>query len=227
MLEESLIGNIKQIETRVSDACLRSQRDRKDITVVCVSKSVGILETQQVINLSITDLAENRVEQLLDKKNQLKNCDHVKWHFIGNLQRRKVKTVINDVDYFHALDTLKLAQEIQKRADKQICCFIQVNVSGEESKQGISPDELNEFVDLLSEYDKIKIVGLMTMAPINATELELRHYFSTMKMLQSTIESKQLDYAPCHELSMGMSRDYSEAIESGATYVRIGSSFFN
>jgi len=145
---------------------------------------------------------------------------------IGSLQRRKVKDVINLVDYFHALDSVKLAQEIQKRAEHPIKCFLQVNISGEESKHGFAPDELDDVLAEIAQLDKIEIVGLMTMAPFEASQEELQDIFSKTHQLQKQLEKKQLKNMPFSELSMGMSRDFEVAIANGATYVRIGTSFF-
>lgn len=138
----------------------------------------------------------------------------------------KVKDVINLVDYFHALDSVKLAQEIQKRAEHPIKCFLQVNISGEESKHGFAPDELDDVLAEIAQLDKIEIVGLMTMAPFEASQEELQDIFSKTHQLQKQLEKKQLKNMPFSELSMGMSRDFEVAIANGATYVRIGTSFF-
>ncbi len=227
MLKESLNRNIQQIEKTIQDALKTSHRDKNSVTLVCVSKSVDLETTQQVVDLGIHQLAENRVEKLLHKKSELVSNEPLVWHFIGNLQRRKVKEIINEIDYFHALDTLKLAGEINKRAEKDISCFVQVNVSGEASKQGIRPEELDGFIEALQEFSKVKVVGLMTMAPFDSSNEELRNIFRTLNQLKQSIEMKQLSYAPCHELSMGMSGDFEIAIEEGSTFVRVGSSFFD
>lgn len=226
MLEKTLNANIQQIEKNIMKAT-NIRHSQKTVTLVCVSKSVDLETTQQVVETGITHLAENRVEKLLFKKENLKSGQAIKWHFIGNLQRRKVKEIVNEIDYFHALDSMKLATEIQKRANKTLDCFIQVNVSGEVSKQGISPNELEDFVASLENFDKIRVVGLMTMAPFDSDEAELRSIFSQLNQLGMTIAKKELSYAPCTELSMGMSQDYQIAIEEGATFIRVGSKFFD
>ena len=134
--------------------------------------------------------------------------------------------MINLVDYFHALDSVKLAQEIQKRAEHPIKCFLQVNISGEESKHGFAPDELDDVLAEIAQLDKIEIVGLMTMALFEASQEELQDIFSKTHQLQKQLEKKQLKNMPFSELSMGMSRDFEVAIANGATYVRIGTSCF-
>lgn len=143
-------------------------------------------------------------------------------HFIGSLQTRKVKEVINDIDYFHALDRLKLAKEINKRAQHKVKCFVQVNVSGETSKQGIALDEVDTFIKDLEQYENIEITGLMTMAPYTDDEPYIKDLFKSLRAKRDEIKALNLNFAPCTELSMGMSNDYHLAAEEGASFVRIG-----
>lgn len=227
MLEQTIKTNIQTIKETIQKNCELSHRDASLVNLICVSKSVDSETTKQVVDNGMIHLAENRMEKLIEKKEYLADQKQIKWHFIGNLQRRKVKSIINEIDYFHALDSFSLANEINKRADNQIKCFVQVNVSGEESKQGLTVSEVEEFILSLSEFENISVVGLMTMAPFNASEVDLHLIFSTLNKLKVTIEEKNLNYAPCTELSMGMSRDFGIAIQEGATFVRVGSNFFN
>jgi len=122
----------------------------------------------------------------------------------------------------HSLDRLNLADEIQKRADHIIDCFVQVNVSGEEAKHGIDPTQVQSFIESINEHDRIRIIGLMTMAPHTANEKVIRSLFKSLKNIQLQIASNNYLHAPCTDLSMGMSNDFEIAIEEGATYVRIG-----
>ncbi|HCM86648.1 MULTISPECIES: YggS family pyridoxal phosphate-dependent enzyme [Enterococcus] len=218
--------NLHRIEQEIQESCALVSRNPEDITMVAVTKSVDSNAANELVELGVTDLAENRVDKLLEKKQSLSQNQQIKWHLIGNLQRRKVKLIINEIDYFHALDSLRLAQEIQKRAEHQINCFIEVNVSGEESKHGIQPKELPSFIEELEGLDKINVMGLMTMAPYEASQQEVRDIFSTLKRLQESMKKLNLQYAPCTELSMGMSQDFKTAIEEGATFVRIGTALF-
>ncbi|MGO3602019.1 MAG: YggS family pyridoxal phosphate-dependent enzyme [Enterococcus malodoratus] len=218
--------NLHRIEQEIQESCALVSRNPEDITMVAVTKSVDSNAANELVELGVTDLAENRVDKLLEKKQSLLQNQQIKWHLIGNLQRRKVKLIINEIDYFHALDSLRLAQEIQKRAEHQINCFIEVNVSGEESKHGIQPKELPSFIEELEGLDKINVIGLMTMAPYEASQQEVRDIFSTLKRLQESMKKLNLQYAPCTELSMGMSQDFKTAIEEGATFVRIGTALF-
>ncbi len=226
MQAEHIKANVAAIQEKIEAACLAAGRSLDDVTLVCVSKSVPPETAALVVDSGVTHLAENRMEKLLEKKAALQAKEPIIWHFVGNLQRRKVKSVINEIDYFHALSSLSLAAEIEKRAEKPIKCFVQVNVSGEESKQGVTPDEAAHFVAQLSAYPKIQVVGLMTMAPIDATDSELLDYFSTLRQLRDVIRDAGHAHAPCRELSMGMSRDFEQAIQAGATFIRVGSAFF-
>ncbi|MCO0816865.1 YggS family pyridoxal phosphate-dependent enzyme [Lactococcus lactis] len=217
--------NVKRILSNVDAAKAASSYSNQSVSVVAVTKSVDANLAREVFKNGVSHLAENRTELFLEKYEALKDLE-ITWHLIGNLQRRKVKQVINYVDYFHALDSLKLAQEINKRAEHTIKCFIELNISGEESKHGFSVNELMEILPKFSELENIEIVGLMTMAPFDATESECNDIFGRMKKLQVEISEMNLSRIPCTELSMGMSRDYEIAIKNGATFVRIGTEFF-
>ena len=220
----NLVENADLVRQQVETA--RNKANRQDqVNVIAVTKYVDIATTETLVKTGIQHIGENRVDKFLEKYQALKEYE-LTWHLIGSLQRRKVKDVINFVDYFHALDSVKLAQEIQKRAEHPIKCFLQVNISGEESKHGFAPDELDDVLAEIAQLDKIEIVGLMTMAPFEASQEELQDIFSKTHQLQKQLEKKQLKNMPFSELSMGMSRDFEVAIANGATYVRIGTSFF-
>ncbi len=220
----NLVENADLVRQQVETA--RNKANRQDqVNVIAVTKYVDVATTEALVKTGIQHIGENRVDKFLEKYQALNGYD-LTWHLIGSLQRRKVKDVINLVDYFHALDSVKLAQEIQKRAEHSIKCFLQVNISGEESKHGFAPDELDDVLAEIAQLDKIEIVGLMTMAPFEASQEELQDIFSKTHQLQKQLEKKQLKNMPFSELSMGMSRDFEVAIANGATYVRIGTSFF-
>ena len=220
----NLVENADLVRQQVETA--RNKANRQDqVNVIAVTKYVDVATTEALVKTGIQHIGENRVDKFLEKYQALNGYD-LTWHLIGSLQRRKVKDVIDLVDYFHALDSVKLAQEIQKRAEHPIKCFLQVNISGEESKHGFAPDELDDVLAEIAQLDKIDIVGLMTMAPFEASQEELQDIFSKTHQLQKQLEKKQLKNMPFSELSMGMSRDFEVAIANGATYVRIGTSFF-
>ncbi|KXH79909.1 YggS family pyridoxal phosphate-dependent enzyme [Sporosarcina sp. HYO08] len=211
---------LQQIEQNIQNACERSGRTRSDITVIAVTKEVSTERAIEVMNAGILDLGENRTEGLLAKQESIQK--DAKWHFIGNVQSRKVRDLVNTIHCLHSLDRMSLAKEIQKRADQPIDCFVQVNVSGEETKSGVNPEELERFIEEIAAYDKIHVIGLMTMAPFTDDMEYIRTLFRQMKELRDKISVKQWEHAPCTQLSMGMSNDYEIAIEEGATHVRIG-----
>lgn len=221
-----IADNLLKIEQEIQDSCALVHRDPKEVTLVAVTKSVDSATAEKLIEQGVKNCAENRVDKLLQKKQDLVNYPDVKWHLIGNLQRRKVKLIINEIDCFHALDSLKLAEEIQKRATKPLDCFVEVNVSSEASKHGFSPEELVPFIESLVALSKIKVVGLMTMAPKEASAKQIRKVFGTLKELRDLVHSKVFSHAPCTELSMGMSQDFQLAIEEGATFIRVGTALF-
>lgn len=216
----SVLGNLQVIQQKINSACEKSGREPSDIKIIAVTKYVSIERAQEAVEAGVVHLGENRDEGLLQKWAVLK--DKPTWHFIGTLQTRKVKNVIDKVSYIHSLDRLSLAAEIHKRATRPINCLIQVNTSGEESKHGLNPNEVIEFVKALSNYPNIIVAGLMTMAPNTDDEVTLRGCFQELRKLKEAILELKLNYAPCQELSMGMSNDYEIAVEEGATMVRIG-----
>ncbi|RWR14056.1 YggS family pyridoxal phosphate-dependent enzyme [Siminovitchia fortis] len=213
--------NLAFIQGQIAEACERSGRNPEHIHIVAVTKYVSAERAAEALEAGIQNLGENRDDGLLAKWEVLK--DKPLWHFIGTLQSRKVRNIIDKVEYIHSLDRMSLAKEINKRADKRIKCFIQVNVSGEESKHGLQPENTVEFIQKLEPYKNIEVIGLMTMAPYTDDEEVLRTCFRRLRNLKEEVEGLGLRHAPCHELSMGMSNDYKIAIEEGATFVRIGS----
>ncbi len=221
-----LADNVKQVEKHIAAACDEVHRPVNSVQVIAVTKTVSAAQASELVQLGITNIGENRVDKLLEKKQALKNEKQVKWHLIGNLQRKKVKLIINEIDYFHALDSQSLAEEIQKRAGRVIKCFVEVNVSKEESKHGIAVEQTEAFIKSLQVFPNIQVVGLMTMAPLKAEKTEILEYFQTLRQVQNQIAENKWKHAPCLELSMGMSRDYPLGVKSGATFVRIGTAFF-
>lgn len=209
-----IIENLARIEPKIA-----AVNPQQPVTIIAVTKAVSVERTQEAIAAGVTHLGENRPEGLLRKQEAINEAT---WHYIGTLQTRKVRQIINTIDYLHSLDRMSLAEEINKRATKVVKCFVQVNVSEEDSKHGLPVSEVIPFIKKLADMDKIEVVGLMTMAPLHAQEHEIRTVFRGLKDVQQQIKALQLPYAPCTELSMGMSNDYVIAIEEGATYVRIG-----
>lgn len=221
----NLKENTERVFQQIKDASQQAGREANSVSVVAVTKYVDVPTAEALLPLGVHHIGENRVDKFLEKYEVLKDRN-ITWHLIGTLQRRKVKDVIQYVDYFHALDSLKLAEEIQKRSDRVVKCFLQVNISREESKHGFSREELLELLPELATLDKIEYIGLMTMAPFEASSDELKEIFKATQDLQLEIREKQIPNMPMTDLSMGMSRDYKEAIEFGSTFVRIGTAFF-
>lgn len=222
----TLIENVSEVMSRVAiEDKNKPSNLARPTTIVGVTKYVDANQAKALVEAGITHIGENGVELFLDKYHQLHEMP-ITWHLIGTLQRRKVKEVINYVDYFHALDSVKLAKEINKRADHVINCFLQVNISGETSKHGFSIAELKQVLPELAKLENIAVVGIMTMTPREATEDEKNSIFAEAKAIQENISSQKILNMPCTELSMGMSQDYPQAIKHGATFVRIGSEFF-
>ncbi|MCD5322604.1 MULTISPECIES: YggS family pyridoxal phosphate-dependent enzyme [Pontibacillus] len=213
--------NVETVTEEIEKACKKSGRVSSEVTVIAVTKYVSTERAQEAVNAGIIHLGENRAEGLESKYESIGS--RAKWHFIGSLQSRKVKQVVDTITSIHSLDRMSLAKEIHKRANRKISCFVQVNVSGEESKHGLSPEEVIPFIDKIKDYDNIVVEGLMTMAPHTEEEEVLRSTFRQLRQLKEKVEAKGFSHAPCHGLSMGMSNDYQIAIEEGATHVRIGS----
>lgn len=217
----SVLTNLNNIQKNIQDACKKVNRSSEDINIIGVTKYVTIDRARELLDAGITDLGENRAEELIYKYKELD--DQANYHFIGTLQSRKVKDIINIVTSIHSLDRLSIAKQINNRSNKIIDCFVQVNVSEEETKHGIEIKKLNTFIDQLAEYEKVRVVGLMTMAPDITDKNEIRIIFRQLAELRDEIKNRNLKHAPCNYLSMGMSNDYEIAIEEGATHIRIGS----
>lgn len=217
--------NKNHVFAQVAQATKVANRSEGSVNIIAVTKYVDSEVAAQLVATGIQHIGENRVDKFLDKYEYLKDRD-LTWHLIGTLQRRKVKDVINYVDYFHALDSVKLAAEIQKRAEHPIKCFLQVNISEEESKHGFRASEVDEALVAISKFDNLEIMGLMTMAPIAASESEIEDIFKKTNQLRQDLHARQIPHMPFTELSMGMSSDFELAICNGATFVRIGTSFF-
>ncbi|TKI71428.1 YggS family pyridoxal phosphate-dependent enzyme [Lysinibacillus mangiferihumi] len=215
-----ILTNLDKINSQIKAAQQRSNREATNVQIIAVTKEVSVERTQEAIDAGLIHLGENRPEGLKQKIEAIQANVH--WHYIGSLQTRKVKQVINEIDYLHSLDRLSLAEEIEKRATKPVKCFVQVNVSGEQSKHGLTIDDAVTFIESLQNFTKIQVVGLMTMAPNTEDETIIRSVFKQLKQCQQQIAERGFAHAPCTELSMGMSNDFEIAVEEGATFVRVG-----
>lgn len=223
----SIENNIENIKNLVKLSAQKSGRDIDDITIIAVTKTRTVDEINEAVSLGLTHLGENRVQELIQKYDHIKG--DVTWHLIGHLQRNKVKYIADKVAMIHSVDTLDLAKEIDRQAKKHgrvIDVLIEINVSGEESKSGISPSEVFEFMAEVSPLSNIKVRGLMTMAPLGAPEDVIRDVFSGLSKISIDISEKKYDNISMDYLSMGMSNDFPLAIEEGSNMVRIGTALF-
>lgn len=209
------------LQVKIEESCKQSGREPREVCLIAVTKYVSASTASQALACGVRHLGENRLEGLLEKQKEI-GRETATWHFIGSLQTRKVKEVLPHIDYIHSLDRLSLAEEIEKRAEHPVKCFVQVNVSGEPSKQGLSLQDVTSFIEELVKFPKIQVVGLMTMAPLTEDKTQLRSIFRKLKECQKAIVRMDWPHAPCHELSMGMSNDFELAIEEGATFIRVG-----
>ncbi len=219
--------NLDTIKNNISLACQKSGRREDDITILAVTKTRSAEEINRAIELGITDIGENRVQELMSKFCDVKG--KVRWHLIGQLQTNKVKYIADKVSMIHSVDSIKLAKEIDRQCakiGKVMDILIEVN-SGEENKGGVAFADADELIREVSEFKNVRIKGLMTMAPLGADEAALREVFGNLYKLSVDIESKKYDNVSMEELSMGMSGDYVTAIEEGSTIIRPGRSLFN
>lgn len=219
--------NIDYIKSEIINSCKKVNREN-EANLIAVTKTVDIDVINEAIESGITDVGENKPQELARKYDVI--GDKVRWHQIGSLQTNKVKYIIDKVYMIHSIDRLSLCEEIQKRAEKinkTINCLIQVNISEEESKQGISKDEAIDFIKTISKkYKNIKVKGLMTMAPYTEDESIIRDTFKGLKDLSEEISRENIENVYMDELSMGMSNDFKIAVEEGSTLVRVGTSIF-
>ena len=219
--------NLKSIQDKVKDACKRSGRHPEDVTLIAVSKTKPVSMLQEIYDLGIRQFGENKVQELTDKYEKLPKG--ISWHMIGHLQRNKVKYLIGKTTLIHSVDSLRLAEAIEAEAAKKNCLvdvLIEVNVAREESKFGISPEEVLPLVEQIARFRHIKIKGFMTIAPFVENPEENRIHFANLRKLSVDIASKNIDNGSMRILSMGMTNDYEVAIEEGATMVRVGTGIF-
>lgn len=216
---------LDETEQKIRKACEKAGRKREEVQLIAVTKTRTAEEINTAIRWGITDIGENRVQELTEKFDALLPC---RKHLIGQLQTNKVKYILDKVDLIHSLDRPALAQQIEKLAAKNqlapIPVLLEINIGHEDTKSGILPENLSEHLDIFQNFRYIKVMGLMTVAPASANESEQERYFETMREL---LGRTQTFFGPdCRELSMGMSRDYEAAIRQGATMIRLGTAIF-
>lgn len=219
--------NLEQVGHNIQEACRQSGRDPGEVTLIAVSKTKPVETLREAYDLGVRTFGENKVQELVEKYDALPK--EIQWHLIGHLQRNKVKYIIDKAALIHSVDSLRLAQTIEKEAAKHDLTahiLIEVNVAREESKFGILPEETEELVRQIGALSHIQVDGLMTIAPFVEDPEENRPVFRELRKLSVDIDKKNIDNVIMSVLSMGMTNDYQVAIEEGATMVRVGTGIF-
>jgi len=220
-------NNLEIINGKIKKAALRANRNPEEIKLVAVTKTATIEQIKEAINAGVKIIGENKVQEAKEKY-QILNAD-IEWHLVGHLQTNKVKYAIEIFDLIHSVDSIKLAKEIDRRSlqfGMITNVLVEVNVSGEETKYGVKPEEVEPFIKEISEFSRIKVRGLMTIAPIAEDEEEIRPYFRKLRELSKEIKSKNIKNVKMDYLSMGMTEDFEVAIEEGANMIRVGRGIF-
>jgi len=224
---ETIKNNLEIVNEKMKKAALKVNRNPEEIKLVAVTKTATTEQIKEAINAGVKIIGENRVQDAKEKY-QILTAD-IEWHLIGHLQTNKTKYAVEIFNCIHSVDSIKLAQEIDKRSkqfEKKIDVLVEVNVSGEETKYGIKPEEVEPFLKEISEFPEIRVRGLMTIAPIVEDKEEVRPYFRKLRELSEEIKSKNIGNVKMDYLSMGMTEDFEIAIEEGANMVRIGRGIF-
>ena len=219
--------NLANVRENIKKACERAGRDPEEVTLISVSKTKPISMLEEAYAADCRDFGENKVQEIMDKYPQLP--EDIRWHMIGHLQRNKVKYIIDKVSLIHSVDSLRLAQEISSQAVKKqvdIDILLEVNIAGEESKFGIAREEAIQLAEEAATLPHIHIKGLMTIAPFVSNPEDNREYFRQIRELSVDIGQKNIDNVTMSVLSMGMTGDYTVAIEEGATMIRVGTGIF-
>ncbi len=219
--------NINQVLANIKIACENAGRNPKEVTLVAVSKTKPVAMLREAYEAGSRDFGENKVQEIMDKYPQLPS--DIRWHMIGHLQRNKVKYIIEHAALIHSVDSLRLAEEISRQAEKKQVhanILVEVNIAQEESKFGIFREEAIQLVENISKLPWISVKGLMTIAPFVTNPEDNRKYFRGIRELSVDIMRKNIDNVTMSTLSMGMTGDYMVAVEEGATIVRVGTGIF-
>lgn len=227
MLSGTLTERIENVNKRIEQACRRSGRSPSEVKLVAVTKMAKVEMIKQALHCGLHRFGENRVQDFLAKYEEI--GEDVEWHLIGHLQRNKAKYLTGKVDMIHSLDRLSLAKLLDRLSEEQGYpwqVLVQVNVSGEDTKYGLSPEELPGFLDLIQDMRGINVCGLMTIAPYEEDPERVRPVFKGLRLLRDEMSRTRRQFNLCH-LSMGMTNDFEIAIEEGATLVRVGSAIFS
>lgn len=224
---EVIRENLEQVRKNIKESCEKVKRDPGEVCLIAVSKTKPIEDLREAYDAGARDFGENKVQELMDKIPQMPS--DVRWHMIGHLQRNKVKYLIGKVCLIHGVDSVRLAEEISKESVKQNLItniLMEVNVAGEESKFGITPEEAVETATQIGKLPGVALKGLMTIAPYVTDPEENREIFNKLRQLAVDISEKNIDNVTMNVLSMGMTGDYQVAVQEGATCVRVGTGIF-
>lgn len=219
--------NIEAVRKEITEACERAGRRKEEVTLIAVSKTKPVEMLREAYDAGARDFGENKVQELLEKIPAMPQ--DIRWHMIGHLQRNKVRSIVGKVYMIHSVDSLRLAEEISREAVRQqvtVRILLEVNVAGEESKFGTTVQEALSLAEDAAKLPGIRVEGLMTIAPYVEDPEENRIIFKKLKQLSVDINSKNIDNVSMNVLSMGMTGDYSTAVEEGATCVRVGTGIF-
>lgn len=225
---DAIAGHVREVLERISRAAIRAGRRPETICLVAVTKSVPVERIRPAVDAGLRICGENRLQEALPKIEALGGRD-LRWHFIGRLQRRKVKAVVGKFELIHSVDSVELAAEIDRRAGEaglQQDVLLEINVGREATKTGFSPDEAANVVAALDAMPNLAVRGLMAIPPPAQNADAARPHFQTIRELARSLASPHLHRVRMEELSMGMSRDFEVAVEEGATMVRIGTAIF-
>lgn len=219
--------NLNLVEQRIQNVCRDKNIPRDSITLVAVSKTKPVTMLQEIYDAGCRDFGENKVQELVDKYEVLPK--DIRWHMIGHLQRNKVKYIIGKVALIHSVDSLRLAETIEKESAKKNVTtdiLIEVNMAREESKFGVFPEDIDNLLYEISQFSHVHVKGLMTVAPFVDNPRKNSEIFEKMHKLSVDIESKNIDNITMSILSMGMTNDYEVALEEGANMIRVGTAIF-
>lgn len=222
-----IVENIEHVRENIEKACKKAGRSVDEVTLIAVSKTKPYTDIEEALKSGTLDYGENKVQEMCEKYEILPK--NIRWHMIGHLQRNKVKYLVGKTELIHSVDSIRLAEQIEKEYAKNgetANILIEVNMAQEESKFGITSQETEELIRKISTFEHIRIKGLMTIAPYTDNPETNRVYFRQMKKLSVDIRDKNIDNASMDVLSMGMTGDYQVAIEEGSTMVRVGTGIF-
>lgn len=224
----SVAENLAEIRSRIDELARSAGRNPEEVKLIAVSKTKPVSLIKEAVAAGALDLGENKPQEIVSKYPEFEG-DSVRWHMIGHLQKNKVRHIIDKAELIHSVDSLALAEEINKRAEaigKIQKILIQVNVTGEDSKSGVSPDDAAELCREISKLNNVRIMGLMTISVSGYTYEENKSVFDSLAVLAARIEDMKIDNVSMKELSMGMTHDFDAAIAAGATMVRVGTAIF-